>query len=165
MGRGEAQAMDRRIMKKHNTAGGETQMDSSDKAETQEQPDIACCFVCGRSMIYRGRRFCTERCREAFDDGFRPHDPNYVRSLARVPLGAWRIVAGPLDAKIGERCWDFVVDRPRRIKRRRKVSSGPLSTNSKLALKNRRNAMAYKAASGEGTSRNGNASSRSRRAA
>lgn len=111
--------------------------------------DIVECFVCGRSMIRRETRFCSDRCREAFDLGFPPHDPNQVRALNAVPLGDWIIVAGPPDARIGERCWGFIVDLPRRVRKRRKASSGPLSTNSKIVKKNPIAAGAYKSASAD----------------
>ena len=31
--------------------------------------DITKCFACGYSMVYRGTRFCSERCRDWFDTG------------------------------------------------------------------------------------------------
>jgi hypothetical protein len=37
-----------------------------------ERTDIGKCFVCERGMMYRGSRFCSERCREWFDAGNQP---------------------------------------------------------------------------------------------
>jgi hypothetical protein len=39
------------------------------------QSDIIDCFSCGRSMVYRGRRFCSDHCREWFDAGFTLFEP------------------------------------------------------------------------------------------
>jgi len=36
---------------------------------SQPAIDITKCFSCGYSMTYRGSRFCSERCRDWFDDG------------------------------------------------------------------------------------------------
>lgn len=94
------------------------------------------CFLCGRGIVYRGSRFCSERCRDGFDLGLSPFDPNQVRALNAVPLGAWRVVAGPPGVCIGERYWGAIIDLPRRVKRRRKLRSGPLSINSKIELNN-----------------------------
>ena len=35
--------------------------------------DVARCFSCGHGMISRGNRFCSECCRNWFDDGNPPH--------------------------------------------------------------------------------------------
>ena len=94
------------------------------------QPDTIECLTCGRGIVYRGIRFCSDRCRDAFDYGIPPHDPNEVRRLTAVPLDAWIIVAGPPGVAIGSRCLVQFVDRPRRVKRRRKASSGPPPINS-----------------------------------
>jgi hypothetical protein len=88
------------------------------------------CFACGRSVIYRGSRFCSERCREAFDNGLPPHDPNYVRAVNKQPLDSWIIVAGPPGSRIGERYWDIIPDRPGRAKRH--ASTLPVRTASPM---------------------------------
>jgi hypothetical protein len=58
------------------------------------------CFLCGRGMVYRGSRFCSPRCRKAFDCGFPRHDPHHVRTLMSPPLRSWKVAAptpgGPL---------------------------------------------------------------------
>jgi hypothetical protein len=46
-------------------------------------------------------RFCSGRCREWFDNGNPPHDPNHLRRITEVPLASWRIVAGPPGVEIG----------------------------------------------------------------
>src|SRR5215831_16015440 len=58
-------------------------------------PASPTCFICGRSYSKGDSRFCSLRCREAFDDGFPPYDPNQARTLMQVPLTAWVAVAGP----------------------------------------------------------------------
>jgi hypothetical protein len=89
------------------------------------------CFVCGYGMLNRGSCFCSDRCRNAFDSGFPPYDPNQSRVLAAVPLDAW-IIVGPPGVEIGSRYWAQFFGRPRRLTRRRKASSGALSANSKF---------------------------------
>jgi hypothetical protein len=94
-----------------------------------EALDARRCFVCP-AMTSQASRFCSDRCREAFDAGFPPFDPNSVRRLTSLPLNAWRIVAGPPGSAIGERYYSDIPDRKRRPIRRRKVMAGPLSINS-----------------------------------
>jgi hypothetical protein len=61
------------------------------------------CFACGRSYSRgapkadssRESRLCSVRCRDAFDAGFPPYDPNQARTLMQVRLTAWFVVAGP----------------------------------------------------------------------
>src|SRR5262249_46024917 len=59
---------------------------------SQPAIDITKCFSCGYSMTYRGSRFCSERCREWFDDG----NPSYERQeeLARKPSAATIVCLG-----------------------------------------------------------------------
>jgi hypothetical protein len=49
------------------------------------------CFTCGRSFAKGDGRFCSTRCRAAFDNGFPPYE---VTSCApKVALG-WKVIAG-----------------------------------------------------------------------
>jgi hypothetical protein len=54
------------------------------RAGDRSSQNIANCFSCGQSMIYRGPqgddngRFCSSRCREWYDAGNPPYDPNYA---------------------------------------------------------------------------------------
>jgi hypothetical protein len=69
--------------------------------------DLLHCFACGRRFIYRGPkgdesgRFCSTRCREAFDQGLPAYDPDYAsKSNQRwyhLPLGP----TGFLIARVG----------------------------------------------------------------
>ena len=36
---------------------------------TVERTDITACFMCARGMLYRGSRFCSDRCRDYYDEG------------------------------------------------------------------------------------------------
>ena len=74
-------------------------------------------------------RFCSTRCREAFDAGFPPAPDysNHIRAMTDVPLSAWRIVAGPPGIEIGAQFYASVLDRkndgrgsPPLVKKRRK---------------------------------------------
>ena len=42
------------------------------------KPPAPTCFTCGRSYWRGDGRFCSARCREAFDAGFPPYDPSYA---------------------------------------------------------------------------------------
>jgi hypothetical protein len=100
---------------------------------TESRTNVAKCFLCGRGMVDRGSRFCTDRCREYYDSGFPTHDPHQARVVTTVPLEAWRIVAGPPGVNIGGRYYDPIVNRPIPFNRaRRKLASRPLSTKPKF---------------------------------
>ena len=61
------------------------------------------CFACGRSFLPRPRdgdddtwRFCSPRCREAYDAGLPPYDPDQLRKLvSKFSPGGLHVVAGP----------------------------------------------------------------------
>ena len=44
------------------------------KQRTSQNP-IGPCFTCGRSFVQTEDRFCSDRCRESFDNGARPYEP------------------------------------------------------------------------------------------
>jgi hypothetical protein len=95
-----------------------------ERDDSRAQRDTLKCWVCGHGFVYDQSLFCSERCRDAYDCGFPKHDPHHVRALTAVPLGAWKIVAGPPGSKIGSRYYADIVDRPLRPKLRRKRSVG-----------------------------------------
>jgi len=84
----------------------------------RDKPDhnIIPCFSCSHTFVYRGRqgdlngRFCSMRCQAWFDDGNAPiarSDP------FAVPLGDWKVVAGPPGVEIGSSYYGGVFgDRP-----------------------------------------------------
>ena len=98
------------------------------------------CFACGRSYGSTAvpfadgegtSRFCSVRCREAFDAGFPPaqDESNYIRAMTNVPLAAWRVVAGPPGIGIGARFYESILGRKsdgrevtRPVKKRRKFA-------------------------------------------
>jgi hypothetical protein len=43
----------------------------------------------------RHTRFCSILCRNAFDAGFTPYEPDRPRAILNVPLQKWRVIAGP----------------------------------------------------------------------
>ena len=51
------------------------------------------CFACGRSYAKGEGRFCSPRCRAAFNAGFPPYNPNQARVLMQAP--SWVLAAGP----------------------------------------------------------------------
>jgi hypothetical protein len=46
-----------------------TQLLADRNRKTTERADIGSCFMCGRGMICRGTRFCSDRCRDYYDTG------------------------------------------------------------------------------------------------
>jgi hypothetical protein len=67
----------------------------ADRSARNTAPVASTCFACGRSYGSGDGRFCSERCRDAFDAGFPPYDPQSARSVLNVPLRDWVVVAGP----------------------------------------------------------------------
>jgi hypothetical protein len=50
--------------------------------EAASRADISECFVCGHGMLYRGSRFCSDRCREFYDTGAPGHLEDWRASRA-----------------------------------------------------------------------------------
>jgi hypothetical protein len=71
--------------------------------ERPEAPQSQTCFACGRSYSKGApladdsgpSRFCSVRCRDYFDNGGSPYDPQSARDVLNVPLRDWVVVAGP----------------------------------------------------------------------
>jgi hypothetical protein len=81
------------------------------RGESAPAIDITKCFSCGYSMVYRGNRFCSERCREWFDAG----NPSYEQQeeSARKPSAISIVCKGchkALDSK-GLRCCSVECER------------------------------------------------------
>jgi hypothetical protein len=47
--------------------------------EKPERTDVASCFKCGRGMMHRGSRFCSEKCRDFYDLGEAGHEQTWLR--------------------------------------------------------------------------------------
>ena len=62
----------------------------------RERTDIAKCFMCGVSTLYRGSRFCSERCRAWFDAGNAP-----IANASNYDLTGWRVITGPPGIETG----------------------------------------------------------------
>jgi hypothetical protein len=110
------------------------------------------CFLCGRGMVYRGSRFCSSRCREAFDRGFPRHDPHHVRTLLSLPPRSWKIAApAPGGPPIGSSYYGPILDRLRPARkpliRGQKVVSGPQPQKPKFVENNPAASMACEAVS------------------
>src|SRR5215471_13492098 len=93
-------------------AAGEevTQNGKKEHMTTRPIDDEICatCFACGRGYCKGDGRFCSTRCREAFDAGFPPakDESNYIRAMTNVLLAAWHVVAGPPGIEIGARFYE-----------------------------------------------------------
>jgi hypothetical protein len=81
-------------------------------ADRRPVPVASTCFACGRSFGRGDGRFCSTRCRTAFDAGLPPFDR--ARDALNVPLSAWRVVAGPPGVEIGSRFYGQVPATPMR---------------------------------------------------
>jgi predicted nucleic acid-binding Zn ribbon protein len=72
---------------------------------------IVHCWVCNHSYRDRGSRFCSARCREHYDSGAPIYDRHRTEKIFDVPLGSWRIIAGPPGAVIGGCYYASILDR------------------------------------------------------
>jgi len=59
--------------------------------ERPATPEAQTCFACGRSYAKGDGRFCSVRCRDAFDNG----NPAYGQARAQAPSTDWVVIAGP----------------------------------------------------------------------
>ena len=88
-----------------------------DRERAPSSHNVIDCFSCGRSFIYKeprgddSGRFCHSRCREWFDAGNPPYAP---ASVTAVPIGDWKVVAGPPGLELGASYYSPILDRPRR---------------------------------------------------
>jgi hypothetical protein len=72
--------------------------------DAKPRTDITKCFMCGYGMVYRGKRFCSDRCRD-FYDANASHEQDWLQppNCEDVPLGELRVIAGPPGVEIGSR--------------------------------------------------------------
>jgi len=79
-------------------------------------------------------RFCSTRCREAYDAGFPVWDESAELYGHRLtpPLTGWRVIAGP-PGTVGSNPWQSVIDASER--KRRKIEKRKMR---KIALQNQR---------------------------
>lgn len=101
------------------------------------------CFLCGRSGLRDGR-FCSSRCRTAYDAGSPRHDPHHARALAAVPLDSWKVIAGPPGSVVGASYYAPLLEQMRGRQKARKVAAGPRSLKPKSVKNNRVQPMACK---------------------
>lgn len=57
----------------------------ADQARVREAEVVPACFVCGVRRTLRFRRFCSERCRDAYDGGYPGHEQDWLRP-AMAPI-------------------------------------------------------------------------------
>lgn len=84
------------------------------KANDCSSPDTTKCFSCDHSILYRGSRFCSDRCRAWYDDGNPGFDQDWLqpRKLADAPLSDLKVIAGPPDLPVGSAYYDQVFGKP-----------------------------------------------------
>jgi hypothetical protein len=64
----------------------------------RDRPDnhnISDCFTCGAGMVYHGRRFCSDRCRDFFDAGNAGHGQSWLQPKTDYGVSGWKVIAGP----------------------------------------------------------------------
>jgi hypothetical protein len=105
----------------------------SDDAEPRD--DITRCFMCGHGMMYRGNRFCSDRCRDYYDAG----NPGYAQDWLRPKVDwygikSWKVIAGPPGVEVGSDYYRPLRDAfsaPRKQAKRQQAS--PKVKRSKIA--------------------------------
>lgn len=64
--------------------------------------NIVACFMCGYMFVYRGSRFCSDRCRDFYDAGEPGHEQDWLKSKPNnYGITGWKVVAGPPGIEIG----------------------------------------------------------------
>jgi hypothetical protein len=108
----------------------------------KDEDEISSCHMCARGIFVSrqrasGSRFCSSRCREAYDAGFPRPDPVYARKVTASKFEDWRVVAGGEPGSIYYAPFlAAVAARPKRSKKRRKVSNGPQVQTTKFVQNN-----------------------------
>jgi hypothetical protein len=108
------------------------------------KPPAPTCFTCGRSYWRGDGRFCSTRCREGFDAGFPPYDPNYADKTNprwySLPIGRHGFLIDCANCKrrfdsIGLRCCSTKCEGllSRKEKRRKASQKPPKITSQKQA--------------------------------
>ena len=108
------------------------------------KPPAPTCFTCGRSYWRCDGRFCSTRCREAFDAGFPPYDPSYADKTNprwySLPIGRHGFLIDCANCKrrfdsIGLRCCSTKCESlfSRKEKRRKASQKPPKITPQKQA--------------------------------
>lgn len=78
-----------------------------------DRADITKCFMCGYSMVYRGNRFCSDRCCDFYDSS----EPGYEQDWRQppnpehAPMAALKVVAGPPGIEVGSSYYSAIFDR------------------------------------------------------
>lgn len=92
------------------------------------------CFTCARTYIQGDGRFCSRRCRDAFDAGLPPAEFNAGLRQELMPYlyghQGCRVVAGPPGVKVGSLYYAELIERRERRLRRDK-SSDPIRPKRK----------------------------------
>lgn len=69
-----------------------------DQTETQ---NIAQYFMCNHGMVYRGKRFCSDCCRDYYDDGNAGCAQTWLQANPGFGITGWTVVAGPPGVDVG----------------------------------------------------------------
>jgi hypothetical protein len=69
--------------------------------QDRQRADITSCFQCGHGMMYRGSRFCSDRCRDFYDAGNAGFAQDWRHLKANYGIIGWRVVAGPPGIVVG----------------------------------------------------------------
>jgi len=78
-----------------------------------DRNDITKCFMCRTGMMYRGSRFCSDRCRNFYDAGEPEQDWLHRPKPENLPLTELKVIAGPPGIELGACCHRLLFgDRP-----------------------------------------------------
>jgi hypothetical protein len=95
----------------------------SDRPPAAAAPE---CVACGRPFSYRWRQgaFCSDRCAQAYDNGFPVCDPKYVDKVTDAPSSSWRVVAGPPRIEVDSQLYAPILERDERRRREAEAKRG-----------------------------------------
>jgi hypothetical protein len=72
------------------------------RPDDKSSTDITKCCSCDYRMVYKGRRFCNDRCRKWYDDGNPGYAQDWLRpKINRHSITRCKVVAGPPRVEIG----------------------------------------------------------------
>jgi predicted nucleic acid-binding Zn ribbon protein len=95
-------------------------------AETQSTT----CEACGRGMVDRGQRCCSERCEQWLVDGNPPHGPGFARKVLDMSIRGWVVIAGPPGVEIGSRPYAELLNAIAEKRTRRGGRAAPRKTSA-----------------------------------
>jgi hypothetical protein len=71
--------------------------------QAPDRTDIIKCFMCGCSMMYRGSRFCSDRCRDSYDSGKPAYEQDWRQpsNPEHAPMAGLKVIAASPGIEVG----------------------------------------------------------------